>query len=175
MAANRPKRTFCGEIVTTSRAIPFGRTSRIPRPPALPNPVLEASPNSVGPAPHSVRTSHANRRHGFSASSFADSRRADARNIHARLSPFAVAETSDPACPAGSGDGGESGSPTSALLGARHAPGSCPSRGFDASAPTSPRQSAHRRDIDPCSPQGTLPRITQSVATFHAGSSSSQG
>lgn len=162
-------------IVTTSRAIPFGRTFRIPRPPALPNRVLEASWHSVGPAPHSVRTSRANRRLGFSASSFGDSPRADAKNIRARRLPFSGAETSDPVCPAGSADGGESGSPTNAPPGAQHAPGSCPSRGFDASVPTAHRQSAHRRNVDPGSLEGALRRMPQSVAAFHATSSFSQG
>ena len=175
MLRTRVERRFSRGIATASRAIPFGPRSRIPTPPALPNRTPEVSRCSVGPAPRSVRTSRANRRLGFSASSFGRSPRGDARSIHARRSPFAGGERSDPVCPAGRDDGGEIGSLTSAPPGERHAPGSCPSRGLDASALTARRQSAHRRDGGPLSPHAPLHRTSLSVAAFHARSSFSQG
>ena len=132
-------------IATVFRAMPFDRTSRIPRRPAASTRVREASWHSADPVAHSLRTCRANRRRGSLVSSCGDSRGVGARNIHVRRSPFASAQTSDPAYPADFGDGGENDSLTNAPPREPPARGPCPSREFAASARISSRQWADRR------------------------------
>ena len=127
MVLGRIDRTFSRGISTTSRAIPFGQTSRTPTLPAPPNRALSALRCFFDHAPCSVRTFGPNSQCASSGSSFGRSPRADARNIHGQRSPSASVETSGPACLAGLGDECETDSPTSAPHGERRAPVWCPS------------------------------------------------
>ena len=162
-------------IVPASQVIRSGRTSRIPRPPALSSREPVASRHFVCPAARSVRTSLANTWRGFSASSFGCNLGADARSIHARKSLFASGGRPDPACLAGRGDGGGSGSLESALLYERPALDWCPSRGLDALGLTALRQSSRRRVVGSRSPHAPLRMTNKSCDAFHARSSSGQG
>lgn len=172
MTTNRIERGR--EIASTGRATPVRRTSRIPTRPALPTRDVAAPRGSAGPAGCSGRTSRTSTPPSSSASSFAGSPRADARNTRARRSPSAGAERPDPAYPAGRGGGAETGTRASAPPAARRVPETCPSRAPGASAPNAPRLSARQRVGLP-SPHAHLRASNTIVATCRATSSAGQG